>query len=59
MAIIKGDRVLMAKGYGVKERGKPGAVTADTVFGRLQSRPENRLMLVIQDDGQGFDAAGS
>ena len=33
VAIVKDDRVLMAKGYGVKKaRGKPGAVTADTVF---------------------------
>ncbi len=33
VAVVKDDRVVLLKGYGVKEQGKPGAVTADTLFG--------------------------
>lgn len=33
VAVIKDDRVVLLKGYGVKEQGKEGAVTADTLFG--------------------------
>src|SRR5450755_4186690 len=32
IAIVDGDRVLYAKGYGVKELGKPEPVTTKTVF---------------------------
>lgn len=32
VAIVKKDRVLHMRGYGVREIGKPGAVDADTVF---------------------------
>lgn len=32
LAIVKNDEVLVAKGYGVRERGKDGAVDADTSF---------------------------
>lgn len=32
VAVVKDDEVLLAKGYGVKEVGKPDKVDADTVF---------------------------
>ncbi|MBM4073348.1 MAG: serine hydrolase [Planctomycetes bacterium] len=32
LAIVKDDRVIYLKGFGVREKGKPAAVTADTVF---------------------------
>jgi CubicO group peptidase (beta-lactamase class C family) len=33
VAIVQDGQVLFAKGYGVRENGKPGAVDADTLFG--------------------------
>jgi len=33
VAIVKDGKVLFAKGYGVREAGKPGKVDADTLFG--------------------------
>jgi CubicO group peptidase (beta-lactamase class C family) len=33
VAIVKDDKVICLKGYGVKERGKPQRVTPDTLFG--------------------------
>ncbi|HEX8560399.1 MAG TPA: serine hydrolase [Pyrinomonadaceae bacterium] len=32
VAIVKDDRVVFARGYGVRELGKPGAVDKDTLF---------------------------
>lgn len=32
VAIVKDDRVVYAKGFGVRETGKPGAVDTDTIF---------------------------
>ncbi|WP_425532008.1 serine hydrolase [Ancylobacter koreensis] len=32
IAVVQGDALLFAKGYGLREAGKPGAVDADTVF---------------------------
>ncbi|MGH9942286.1 MAG: serine hydrolase [Pyrinomonadaceae bacterium] len=32
LAIVKDDRVVLSKGYGVREMGKPEAVDADTLF---------------------------
>jgi CubicO group peptidase (beta-lactamase class C family) len=32
LAIVKDDRVVFAKGYGVRELGKPETVDADTLF---------------------------
>ena len=32
VAIIKDDKIVYAKGFGVREEGKPGKVDADTVF---------------------------
>src|SRR3954469_11791016 len=32
VAIVKDDRVVFAKGYGVRELGKPDAVDKDTLF---------------------------
>jgi CubicO group peptidase (beta-lactamase class C family) len=54
VAIIKDDRVLMAKGYGVKERGKPGAVTADTVFaiGSMTKAFTTASMAMLIDEGK-------
>ena len=33
IAVVKDGRILFAKGYGVREAGKPGAVDARTLFG--------------------------
>lgn len=33
VAVVKDGRVIMAKGYGVRESGKPAPVDADTLFG--------------------------
>src|SRR5262245_26225129 len=32
LAVVKDGRVLVAKGYGVREMGKPDRVDADTIF---------------------------
>src|SRR3954453_20083917 len=32
IAVVKDDKVVMAKGYGVRELGKPEKVDADTLF---------------------------
>jgi CubicO group peptidase (beta-lactamase class C family) len=32
LAVVRGDRVVYAKGYGVRELGQPGAVDANTAF---------------------------
>ncbi|MGH7338688.1 MAG: serine hydrolase, partial [Myxococcota bacterium] len=32
VAVVKDGKVLLAKGYGVRELGKPGLVDADTLF---------------------------
>ena len=32
IAVVKDDRLVYARGFGVREAGKPGAVDADTVF---------------------------
>jgi len=54
VAIVKDDRVLMAKGYGVKERGKPDAVTADTVFaiGSMTKAFTTASMAMLIDEGK-------
>jgi CubicO group peptidase (beta-lactamase class C family) len=54
VAIIQDDRVLMAKGYGVKERGKPDAVTADTVFaiGSMTKAFTTASMAMLIDEGK-------
>ncbi len=54
VAIVKDDRVLMAKGYGVKERGKPGAVTPDTVFaiGSMSKSFTTASMAMLIDEGK-------
>jgi CubicO group peptidase (beta-lactamase class C family) len=33
VAVVKDGKVILAKGYGVREIGKPEPVTADTLFG--------------------------
>ncbi len=54
VAIIKDDRVLMAKGYGVKEHGKAGAVTAHTVFaiGSMTKAFTTASMAMLIDEGE-------
>lgn len=32
IAIVHGDKVVLSKGYGVRERGKPDTINGDTVF---------------------------
>jgi CubicO group peptidase (beta-lactamase class C family) len=54
VAIVKDDRVVMAKGYGVKERGKPDAVTAHTVFaiGSMSKAFTTASMAMLVDEGK-------
>ncbi len=54
VAIVKDDRVLLAKGYGVKERGQPDAVTANTVFaiGSMTKAFTTASMAMLVDDGK-------
>lgn len=54
VAIVKDDRVLLAKGYGVKERGKPDAVTAHTVFaiGSMTKAFTTASMAMLIDEGK-------
>jgi CubicO group peptidase (beta-lactamase class C family) len=54
VAIIKDDHVVMAKGYGVKEHGKPGAVTPNTVFaiGSMSKAFTTASMAMLIDEGK-------
>lgn len=54
IAIVKDDRVLLAKGYGLKETGRPGKVTADTVFaiGSTTKAFTTAAMAMLADEGK-------
>src|ERR1700724_3373572 len=54
VAIIRDDRVILAKGYGVKERGKPDRVTTRTVFaiGSTTKAFTTAAMAMLIDDGK-------
>jgi CubicO group peptidase (beta-lactamase class C family) len=54
VAIVRDDRVILAKGYGVKERGKADRVTARTVFaiGSTTKAFTTAAMAMLIDDGK-------
>ncbi|MBR5056790.1 MAG: beta-lactamase family protein, partial [Bacteroidales bacterium] len=54
LAVVKDGEVVLAKGYGDKERGKPGAVDANTVFqiGSVSKSFTAALMSMMVDEGK-------
>jgi len=54
IAIIQGDRVVYQKGYGVKELGKPDAVTTKTVFaiGSTTKAFTTAVLAMLSDEGR-------
>ena len=54
VAIIKDDQVVLLKGYGLKELGKPGAVTPDTLFaiGSTTKAFTTAAMAMLVDEGK-------
>lgn len=54
IAIIEGDRVVYAKGYGVKELGKPDPVTTKTVFaiGSTTKAFTTAVLAMLNDEGR-------
>jgi CubicO group peptidase (beta-lactamase class C family) len=37
ISVVKGDKIILSKGYGVRERGKPGRVDTKTLFGAMST----------------------
>ena len=54
LAVVKDGEVVLAKGYGDKERGKKGAVDANTVFqiGSVSKSFTAALMSMMVDEGK-------
>jgi CubicO group peptidase (beta-lactamase class C family) len=54
VAIIQDDHVIMSKGYGVKEHGKPDPVTSHTVFaiGSMSKAFTTASMAMLVDEGK-------
>ena len=54
VAIVKGDQIVYARGFGVKEVGRPDAVTPDTVFqiGSITKSFTATLVGQLVDEGQ-------
>ncbi|HEX7176587.1 MAG TPA: serine hydrolase [Pyrinomonadaceae bacterium] len=54
VAIVKDDRVVFVKGYGVRELGKPDAVDADTIFaiGSNTKAFTSAALAVLVDEGK-------
>ena len=54
VAIVQGDSVMMAKGYGVKELGKPGRVDGHTLFaiGSNTKTTTASLIAMLVDEGK-------
>ena len=54
VAVVKNDSVVFAKGYGVRERGKDGAVDAQTVFGIMSMTKAftATAMAMLVDEGR-------
>ena len=54
VAIVKGDRVIFQKGYGVKELGKPDPITTRTVFaiGSTTKAFTTALLAMLNDEGR-------
>ena len=54
VAVVRGDSVLMVKGYGVRELGKPGRVDANTIFdaASLTKSFTSAAIAMLVDDGR-------
>jgi CubicO group peptidase (beta-lactamase class C family) len=54
VAVVKGERVLLLKGYGVREQGRPGAVTGETIFscGSLTKAVAATALAKLAEDGK-------
>jgi CubicO group peptidase (beta-lactamase class C family) len=54
VAIVRDDKVILSKGYGLKERGKPGPVTPRTVFaiGSTTKAFTTAAMAMLVDEGK-------
>ncbi len=54
VAVVHGDSVVLAAGYGVRELGRPGAVDANTLFGIMSTTKAFTAMLVgmLVDEGR-------
>ena len=54
VAVVKDDRVVFVKGYGVRELGKPDAVDADTIFavGSNTKAFTSAALAVLVDEGK-------
>jgi CubicO group peptidase (beta-lactamase class C family) len=54
VAIVRGDQVVYAKGYGVREAGRPEAVTPDTLFaiGSTTKAFTTAAMAMLVDEGR-------
>src|SRR5438874_2556906 len=53
VVVVRGDDTLLAKGFGVREKGKPGPVTPDTVFplASCSKAFTTTLLAMLIDDG--------
>lgn len=54
IAVVKDDKIVFAKGYGVKELGKPDAVTENTVFaiGSASKAFTAASLAILADEGK-------
>ncbi|MEO8112846.1 MAG: serine hydrolase [Phenylobacterium sp.] len=58
VAIVKDGKVLFAKGYGIREAGKPGKVDADTLFGigsNTKAFTAAALAMLVDEGKLGWD----
>src|SRR5262245_23261936 len=58
VVVVKEDRTLLLKGYGVKEAGKTDAVTPDTIFGigsLTKAVAATALAKLVEEDKVGWD----
>src|SRR5690349_15568972 len=53
VAVVHGDSVILAQGYGVRHLGQGGAVDANTLFGIMSTTKAFTAMLIamLVDDG--------
>jgi len=58
VAVVKDDAVVLAKGYGIREIGKPGPVDADTLFAigsNTKAFTVTALGMLVSEDKLGWD----